>query len=352
MLHYIGEWGTEINSFIPYIYYLKSNNLLNDIVKTYQGMRSYYFFLDDHEIIFSNEPRHYVLPQNRTFLPEHLRNDDYLYLTFRENIDEWKQPNYRNYYINNIFLYQKPICIIQNKYNSEWSQGMKNYFSIEFLSKMFDLLNPKYQIIYFRTNESRIEGYSYDHNEDDSIVFEDDFDFIKINYPDVLIFQDIYEEYKYSFNFNTLKIMIFSNCYNFISVLGGNVHFSNCFNGNHLIYANYNPLGNTDIFYKNQHYHLCPKCNDDIFYVVEFYDQIIEKIKLYFINNDGIIIENNQSNDLLIENNNIIIKKKIKKNYKQKKFFIFIILFNIIILIILFIIIYKFKNISYKSSNI
>ena len=53
---------------------------------------------------------------------------------------------YKKHYANSIFLYNKPILVIANKYNIEWGEPPINFLSIEMLDAVIEKLKHKYQI--------------------------------------------------------------------------------------------------------------------------------------------------------------------------------------------------------------
>ena len=63
-----------------------------------------------------------------------------------------------------------------------------------------------------------------------------DHDMIKQFYPEVITMAQLYKKNN-NLTFNTLSLMVFSNCNNFISVQGGNSVFASYFGGINIIYA-------------------------------------------------------------------------------------------------------------------
>ena len=69
LLEFTGEFGAEINSFVPFIYWLHlAGQMRERRIRTYHGMRPFYFFLDPAQIEEKSQPRHYV-PMHRCLTP-------------------------------------------------------------------------------------------------------------------------------------------------------------------------------------------------------------------------------------------------------------------------------------------
>jgi hypothetical protein len=129
-----------------------------------------------------------------------------------------------------VFLYDKPILIVANKYNIEWDGLPLNFFSIPTLTKMFDGYKDKYQIIYNRPATTNIVS------DNSEILDLNEFEWITKKYPHVLLMKDLYEKHKGMVNnFNHLQLMIYANCNHFVSVHGGTATLASYFGGINII---------------------------------------------------------------------------------------------------------------------
>ena len=243
------EFGNEVILYIPYYFYLYTNNLLFDNkIITYKGMKPFYYFLDDNCIIERNIQRTYIFPNNRPLLindNEHVKNF---------NINFWIQPPYKSIYKNNIILFDKPILVIHNKYNIEWGIKSINCFNLNILRTIFNKLEDKYQIIYIRPSNKVIDpNFSYDHN---TILdnFNDD-ELIENEFKDkVIIFNNLIKKFNYTYN--ELLLMLYSNCENYISVQGGSTYLINYFFNKMIILHKQGDeikAGSYDGWYKNNY---------------------------------------------------------------------------------------------------
>ena len=221
-LEITNEFGCEVILYIPYYYYLYKNKLLFDNkIKTYKGMKPFYYFVNDNCIIEKENNRVWVPSNNRPLLindNEHVKN-------FNETC--WIQPPYKSIYKNNIILFEKPILVIHNKYNIEWRIDVYNFFSIDILRTIFSKLCDKYQIIYIRPSNKIIDkNFSYDHN----IILDnfEDNELIENEFKDkVITYENLIKRFDYTYN--ELLLMLYSNCENYISIQGGSSHFISYF---------------------------------------------------------------------------------------------------------------------------
>lgn len=275
---YIGEYGIEVSTFIPYIYYLKINNKLNFKIKIYDGMKSYYYFLDEEDIIYKNEKRYWIRPEFRKFLPIDLQNEDKIFSDLNYKLPIYfKPPNFYEYYKKYKIKFSKPFIIINNKYNSEWGENPRNYFDINELEYIINIFKNEYILIYIRSNDLKLHGYSYDHNEEESFhLYEKEL--IKKNYSqNVILYEDLLENYKNDYDFNTLKCILLANSVASISTIGGFNFFNSYFPHIHLIYRKNTPDLYNKLFYQNMHNILCEKSKEILF--AENKNELYENVK-------------------------------------------------------------------------
>lgn len=281
IIEFSGEYGVELGVFIPYINYLKHHNLLNGRkVKTYNGMRPYYFFLSDEEYIEKDksEKRRWIPPQYRYFLPENIKDDDKVYSKY-EVPSMYLPPDYYTFYKSQYIVSNKPIFIIQNKYNMEWGDPPLNFFDVEQLEKILNILSKKFTVVYFRTNNfnNGNSGYSTDHNEAESYTLGDK-EMIKEKWSDkdVLLIEDMVE--KLNIDFNKLKLLLLANSKYTLSTFGG-INFSDAyFPCEHLVFVRKLPQQFDQQFLQNMHNLLVTRSTDnkfrDIFFTYNFKDLV------------------------------------------------------------------------------
>jgi hypothetical protein len=215
-LEFVGEFGSELMCFLPTVYWLhRSGFLTNRKVRLYEGMESFYYFLSRGQISTKKELR-VSLPADRRPLflanrTEHVAIQSPAALF----------PDYRNYFSTNYSIdFDKPVCVIQNKYCVEWGTAPINYLPVEFLDSAFSRLKARFQLIYFRQGLRKpAAGFSADHNT--LLPFSDRE--VLSRHPEVLIFEDLLDRHP-EFDYNTLKNAIFSKTHFFLASQGGGTY--------------------------------------------------------------------------------------------------------------------------------
>ena len=211
------EFGFELANIIPQINYLYKTGQISETFGLV-GTAPLYFFSKTH-----NE----VAGQRSDI------NHNLDFHTEWKNYKTWLPPDYKSEYKKNIFVYAKPLLIIYNKYTSEWDGPPINYIDVQTLNEILPSLINIYQIIYIRPQASSLKyGYSNDRQE---FLDLDDHDFLKKNFPEVIIFDDLLEKYP-EYNFNQLQLMVLANSEYFISVQGGGSRLCSFFGGTNIIY--------------------------------------------------------------------------------------------------------------------
>ena len=216
IVEYQGEFGPELVCFLPFVYFLWESGRLGDRkVKTYEGMHSYYYFIDKEQFVESDQKRTYV-PSNQR--PRYFPNRDEWFATRSENE---KYPDFRKKYKNDIIKYEKPILVVSNKYCTEFGIGPLNYLSTDVLDVIFREMGDDFQIIYIRQGFSRQQyGLSIDDNE---VIAFDDHRSVEAA-PGVITFDELMKQHEYKYDFNLLKNLIMANTYHFISTQGGGAY--------------------------------------------------------------------------------------------------------------------------------
>ena len=259
-LSYNGEFGYELISVLPYAYWLHKQGKK---VHTISGKdsKALYYFSDSHQESF--DKRHYVIPKHVPVSNIHVRWLNTLL---------WRPPPLKEMYQNNRFIFDKPILILCNKYNTEWGNPPITFLSVEMLDKIMTHLSPKFQIIYCRPGSTEIT--------DDGSQINDlkDHEFIRQNHPNVKLIQDLHKENK-DLSFNMLQLMCFSNANHFITVQGGYSIFCSYFKGTNIVYGARSKKRTADeIVYKayDRWYH---KFSGSKVNYCDSYDKVITELK-------------------------------------------------------------------------
>jgi hypothetical protein len=224
------EYACEVLLYIPYIYYLFTKGLLFDNkVTVCTGMRPYYYFLPDTQVIEVQRNRRWI-PSHQNALPVnktgHIKEFDRNY---------WVPPPYKMIFKNKVFHYSRSLLVIHNKYNKEWNVGPINFFDVSMVLSLISLLKNTYQIVYIRPSSKisniSLQGYSFDHTTNLEL---NDFEMIEKHHPDIIIFEKLMQLHQ--LDYNKCKLMLYANCDNFITTQGGNANFTAYFAKNLLIY--------------------------------------------------------------------------------------------------------------------
>jgi hypothetical protein len=215
------EFAYELISALPYAYYLHSKGMLE---KTISGIDTecLYYFSPNHEI--NEEPRSWYNTPKAINIP----NID-IHKPFLKK-EKFLAPPLKEHYKNDRFKFKKEIVIICNRHNVEWGKKPINFFSLDVLRKMFDLLK-NYQIIYIN-----IEGKPELYDNAPPITMGD-YDLLK-EYPDVINIHELHKENK-DLSFNMLQLMLFANCEKYITMNGGHSVLAAYFGGENIIFSRF-----------------------------------------------------------------------------------------------------------------
>ena len=216
-IEYSGEFGAEITTFIPFVFWLKQQSLLvGRRVITYRGMRPYYYFLDDSEFVEKTGNRHWLPPPAR-YWPSNSS-----YTAVRE---PWhRMPDYRGHYRYQGRTFQRPVLFIQNKFTVEFDKGPVNYLPLDVLNRLFKSSVDRFDVVYSRPRALRAEaGYTLDANTDCSYP---DLALAR-HYPQVLVLEEWCESE--GLIYNLIKLQILAKSRLFVTVQGGGAHLLACF---------------------------------------------------------------------------------------------------------------------------
>jgi hypothetical protein len=220
VIEYHGEFQQELLFVLPFAYWHQLNGTLLRTASC-SNTRELYFFSLDHQEKFAereweSNDENYEIP-NMT----HCNSFDYR---------KWAAVPLKATYQNNVFVYEKPILVIANKFNIEWGQPPINYFSIEMLDKIINTLGGKYKILYNRPSATSIVL-------DNSEILElHEHDWLRAQHPEVILMEDLYQEHSAKVNnFNHFQLLVYANASAFISVHGGTATLASYFGGKNII---------------------------------------------------------------------------------------------------------------------
>ncbi len=224
-ISFSGEFAPELQFVLPFAYWHYKNGTLKSTNST-KFSKQFYFFSPNHEEAIARRTNE----GNYNYeIPRILYSQNY-------NIRKWAQVPLKETYKNDIYVYNNPILIIANRYNSEWEGTPISFFSIELLDFMIEKLKQSYTLIYNRPRTINI-------SVDDSDFYDlHEFEWLKQNHPEVLLMEDLFTENKSGAeNFNHLQLMVYANADYFISTHGGTGTLASYFKGVNLILSKKGP---------------------------------------------------------------------------------------------------------------
>lgn len=233
-LEFSGEFAPELQFVLPFAYWHYKNGTLESTVSS-KYTKELYFFSPNHREDFqtrSNEG-------NYNFeMPRVLYSQDY-------DMSKWIPVPLKETYKNNVYVYEKPILIIANRYNMEWDGPPVSFYSMEMLAFILEKLKDKYTIIYNRPKPQNI-------TMDNSDIYDmDEYSWLEKEYPEVILMENLYKENKArANNFNHLQLMVYANASHFISIHGGTATLASYFGGTNLILSKKGPEHYFDCFHK------------------------------------------------------------------------------------------------------
>jgi hypothetical protein len=220
-----GEFAPELEFVLPFAYWHYKNGTLRS-THSAKFTKELYFFSPQHHEDFqvrSNEG-------NYNFeTPRILYSQDY-------DMSKWLPVPMKAHYKNDVYVYDKPILIIANRYNMEWDGPPVSFYSTEALDFMISNLKKDYTIIY---NRPRPENITMDNSD---IYDLNEFDWLAKTHPEVILMENLWKENKgRASNFNHLQLMVYANANHFISVHGGTAALASYFEGVNLVISKKGP---------------------------------------------------------------------------------------------------------------
>lgn len=229
-----GEFAPELEFAIPHAYwhYLNGTLLKTEGAKFTNEM---YFFSPNHQEVFEVRTNEGNYNYN---VPRILYSHNY-------NMKKWAMVPYKTHFKNDIYVYQKPILIVANRYNTEWDGPPISFLSIEMLKHIFDTLGNQYTIIY---NRPRAKNIISDTSEVNDL---NEYEMIAAEYPHVILMDDLFAENKIKAkSFNHFQMCVYANADKFISIHGGTAALASCFEGENIILSKKGPEHHFGCFQK------------------------------------------------------------------------------------------------------
>lgn len=222
IVEYYGEFQQELTFVLPFAYWHFLNGTLAKTISS-GNTKDLYFFSANH--VETDTKRDWIHNAGNFDIPNMAHSNSFSY-------KKWAKVPLQQFYKNKVFVFEKPILIIANKYNIEWDNDPVNFFDIPMLDKIIKGYKHKYQIIYNRPLPTNIV---LDNSE---ILDLGEHSWLKANHPEVISMNDLFTKHLNEVNnFNHLQLMVYANCKHFISVHGGSGALASYFGGTNIIYS-------------------------------------------------------------------------------------------------------------------
>lgn len=226
VISYHGEFDQELRYVLPFAYWHYLNGTLQKTIGA-KNTSDFYFFSPSHEERF--DKRVWTESYAHYDVPNMTHSNSY---SFRK----WAPVPFKEHYRNDVFVFDKPILLIANKYNIEWDQPPINFLDIPTLEQIIQQYGDTYQIVYNRPLPTQIV-------QDNSETLQlNEHEWLRKNHPSVILMDDLYQQYCPSLvrNYNHLQLMVYANCNHFISMHGGTAALASCFGGTNIILSDPN----------------------------------------------------------------------------------------------------------------
>ncbi|MHA4895120.1 hypothetical protein ACXZ1K_10225 [Pedobacter sp. PWIIR3] len=250
-----GEFTPDLTFVLPFAYWHYHNGTLLTTDGAKYTKELYYF-----------SPHHLESFETRTTEGNYNFETPRILYSQNYNMRKWKQVPLKEMYKNGIYLYEKEILIIANRYNMEWDGPPISFLGVDFLEVLFNKYKEKYQIIYNRPRPQNIT------NDNSDIYDLDEYDWIEKEFPEVILMENLWKENKgKARNFNHLQMMVYANASNFISTHGGTGALASYFGGTNVLLSKAGGEHHFGCYHK-----LYPKLSGATIYHAKTYEEVLE----------------------------------------------------------------------------
>lgn len=220
VVDYHGEFDQELRYVLPFAYWHHLNGTLRQTISC-TNTKPFYFFSDNH--LEQYEKRVWEVGYDYYDVPNMTHSPTF-------DFSKWARVPLKSHYQNAVFVFDKPLLVIANKYNIEWDEPPVNFLDIPALDRIISAYKTTHQIIYNRPLATQIVG---DNSETMDLKEQG---WLREKHPEVLLMNDLYEQHRDRVpSFNHLQLMVYANCERFISMHGGTAALASYFGGINII---------------------------------------------------------------------------------------------------------------------
>lgn len=215
------EFSPELKFVIPFAYWHHLNGTLDRTVSS-KGTRALYFFSKHHEERFTRRR------WNDFKFPEDIPNSEDHNFTY--DLSRWAPVPWKAHYRNPHFVFEKPMVVIANRYNTEWGGPPVSYLDKPTLVRLIEQLSTRYTVVYNRPEARSIV------NDESEVLDLGEKSFLKERFPSLVLLEDLMAHPAApKGDLNQLQLMVYANCERFISTHGGTATLASCFGGVNII---------------------------------------------------------------------------------------------------------------------
>ena len=224
------EWTWIFTQFAGISYDLHENEKLHEI-ESFPSSKPFFYWVDESNI---------KVTQRGGLISGSTHNEDVYKIDFnpKKVWKEWTPPKYSEYYGKlSPLKSEKPIIVINNKYNPEWGQQIPfNFLPLDCLKDFCEKFSDKYEILYIRYEG---KGHSFENGYWDDVpsyTKEEYGDYELIKEFGIKTIYDFMNEYDEK-DFNIAQMMMMSKAKHILCTAGGNAVLSSYFGEDVVIYG-------------------------------------------------------------------------------------------------------------------
>jgi len=256
------EFGYELTSVLPYAYNLYLKGQLQETIYAHDTYCLYFF-----------SPKHTEVEKQRAWSNmNNLWKINFPNINIHNKEIDWSKfspPPLKDHFKDKSISFEKETIVIFNRYNYEWGKPPLNFLNLDTLTKLFDMLQDKYQVVYIN-----IKGNPKYYDRGVNAMDLGDDELLK-KYPKVITMPELKNKYP-ELSYNEIQCRIFAKCEKYISSNGGQLILSAYFGGENIIFSKNSREHNPNV---NSFYRWYYKFGGGIFHHVKEENSLLKLVK-------------------------------------------------------------------------